>query len=126
MLHPRAQQILELLQRHHGLPPSYREIAIGVGLSSVSTVQSHLQRLEQLGLVRRGTGMFHRCWVANGEAEIIEASACSPAEVQRAYQAGLREGWALGCNLDEPGLARAKDGGYSRFRKLKETAKARG
>jgi repressor LexA len=37
----------------HGYPPSVREIGQCVGLSSSSTVQSHLKALEKRGLVRR-------------------------------------------------------------------------
>lgn len=36
-----------------GYPPSVREIGIAVGLSSSSTVHSHLKNLEKRGLIRR-------------------------------------------------------------------------
>ena len=36
-----------------GLPPSVREIATAVGLKSTSTVQYHLNRLEELGYIER-------------------------------------------------------------------------
>ncbi|MBC8059925.1 MAG: transcriptional repressor LexA [Clostridiaceae bacterium] len=36
-----------------GYPPSVREICIGVGLSSTSTVHGHLSRLEKKGFIKR-------------------------------------------------------------------------
>src|SRR3712207_8826736 len=36
-----------------GYPPSVREICKGVGLSSTSSVHSHLSKLEKKGLIRR-------------------------------------------------------------------------
>jgi repressor LexA len=52
----RQQQILEFLRDHareHAYPPTVREIGSAVGLSSSSTVQNHLNSLEQKGLIRR-------------------------------------------------------------------------
>ena len=39
--------------RRRGYPPSVREIGAAIGLTSPSTVHSHLNRLEQLGFLRR-------------------------------------------------------------------------
>ena len=39
--------------REHGFPPSVREIGQAIGLSSPSTVHSHLKKLEEAGYVRR-------------------------------------------------------------------------
>ena len=53
---PRQQAILDCIQhfsREHGYPPSVREIGERVGLSSSSTVQSHLKTLEKKGLIKR-------------------------------------------------------------------------
>ena len=53
---PRQQAILDCIKdftREHGYPPSVREIGERVGLSSSSTVQSHLKTLEKKGLIRR-------------------------------------------------------------------------
>ncbi|TAM57979.1 transcriptional repressor LexA [bacterium] len=52
----RQQAILDVIAsftREHGYPPSVREIGERVGLSSSSTVQSHLKTLERRGLVKR-------------------------------------------------------------------------
>lgn len=52
----RQQQILDFIRdtlRSKGYPPSVREIGQAVGLSSSSTVHSHLEKLEELNLIRR-------------------------------------------------------------------------
>jgi repressor LexA len=55
-LNPRQREILEFLREHkrtHAYPPTVREIGQAVGLSSSSTVQNHLNALEQKGFIRR-------------------------------------------------------------------------
>jgi repressor LexA len=55
-LNPRQREILEFLRDHkrsHAYPPTVREIGQAVGLSSSSTVQNHLNALEQKGFIRR-------------------------------------------------------------------------
>ena len=52
----RQQQILEFIRadiHRRGYPPSVREIGEAVGLSSSSTVHSHLAALEEKGHIRR-------------------------------------------------------------------------
>jgi len=52
----RQRRILEVIKAftvEHGYPPSVREIGERVGLSSSSTVQSHLKTLERRGLISR-------------------------------------------------------------------------
>ncbi len=52
----RQQQVLDFIAaeiRAKGYPPSVREIGAAVGLSSSSTVHSHLAALERKGLVKR-------------------------------------------------------------------------
>ena len=52
----RQQQILEFIRESvlsRGFPPSIREIGEAVGLSSSSTVHSHLRSLETKGFLRR-------------------------------------------------------------------------
>lgn len=52
----RQARILEIIRdftHEHGYPPSVREIGERVGLSSSSTVQSHLRSLEKRGLIHR-------------------------------------------------------------------------
>src|SRR4051794_34635401 len=52
----RQQQILdfiELAMRERGYPPSVREIGEAVGLTSPSSVHSHLASLQRLGFLRR-------------------------------------------------------------------------
>lgn len=52
----RQKQIYDFIksyQREKGYPPSVREMASAVGLSSPSTVHAHLAVLEDLGLIKR-------------------------------------------------------------------------
>ncbi len=52
----KQQRILDVIRDYtaeRGYPPSVREIGERVGLSSSSTVQSHLKTLERRGLLRR-------------------------------------------------------------------------
>ncbi len=52
----RQQEILTFVHRHsdaHGYPPSVREIGQALGLTSSSTVHSHLSALEKKGYVKR-------------------------------------------------------------------------
>ena len=55
-LSKRQQQILDVVRSSveaRGFPPSMREIAAAVGLSSVSTVKHHLDALEEAGFIMR-------------------------------------------------------------------------
>ena len=52
----RQQQIYDYIKQYqleNGYPPSVREMATAVGLSSPSTVHAHLSALEDLGLIKR-------------------------------------------------------------------------
>jgi repressor LexA len=49
----RILEVIHAFTAEHGYPPSVREIGERVGLSSSSTVQSHLKALEKRGLIHR-------------------------------------------------------------------------
>ena len=52
----RQQQIYDFIRSYQlekGYPPSVREMAAAVGLSSPSTVHAHLNALEERGLIKR-------------------------------------------------------------------------
>src|SRR4249919_2028119 len=56
VLTDRQREILEFIEhqmRERGYPPSVREIGTAVGLTSPSTVHSHLNTLQRLGYLRR-------------------------------------------------------------------------
>lgn len=56
LLSNRQKEILHYIKdmlRSKGYPPSVREIGEAVGLSSSSTVHSHLSKLEEMGFIRR-------------------------------------------------------------------------
>jgi repressor LexA len=68
----RQRRILETIQQftqERGYPPSVREIGERVGLSSSSTVQSHLKTLERRGLIRRDPTK-PRALVSNSQAAL--------------------------------------------------------
>lgn len=55
-LSPKQEQILNCIKqslKEKGYPPSVRELCLAVGLSSTSTVHSHLNSLEKKGFIRR-------------------------------------------------------------------------
>ena len=53
---PRQQAILDFIRNYpHQYPPTVREICVGVGLRSSSTVHSHLIALANQGLIERRT-----------------------------------------------------------------------
>lgn len=52
----RQREVLDFIEKavsERGYPPSVREICLAVGLTSPSTVHSHLSSLEQMGYLRR-------------------------------------------------------------------------
>jgi len=55
-----------------GYPPSVREIAEAVGLSSSATVHSHLKKLEELGYIRRGKGSSRTIEILNSAYKTMD------------------------------------------------------
>lgn len=67
-LSARQLEILEFMKREiiaKGYPPSVREICEGVGLTSTSTVHSHLKTLEAKGYISRDTSKQRAIEIAN-------------------------------------------------------------
>ena len=57
----RQRKIVECIRAHveaNGYPPTFREIARSVGLKSTSTVDHHLRRLRELGVLQYEDGRF--------------------------------------------------------------------
>ena len=72
----RQRQILEYIRaevRRRGFPPSVREIGEAVGLSSSSTVHSHLAALEAKGLIRRDPSKPRALEILEGEGSRRDA-----------------------------------------------------
>ena len=68
----KQQRILEVIREftsERGYPPSVREIGERVGLSSSSTVQSHLKTLERRGLLKRDPTKPRALVAARGDDE---------------------------------------------------------
>jgi repressor LexA len=76
----RQERILEVIRdftESHGYPPSVREIGERVGLSSSSTVQSHLKSLEKRGLIHRDPTK-PRALIATGSAAMTARQEAVP------------------------------------------------
>lgn len=43
--------------KEHGYPPTVREIGAGVGLKSTSSVQGHLKKMLELGMIETDVGI---------------------------------------------------------------------
>lgn len=79
-LSSRQREILEFIQQElqrKGYPPSVREIGEAVGLSSSSTVHAHLERLEEMGYIRRDPTKPRAIEVLFGEPTVIPPSIIS-------------------------------------------------
>ncbi len=57
-----------------GITPSVREICLATGLSSTSTVHSHLKSLEELGYITRTTGLNRSIRIVGEEKSITGSS----------------------------------------------------
>lgn len=69
----RQEEILTFIQRYadaHGYPPSVREIGQALGLTSSSTVHSHLSALEKKGYLRRDPSKPRALEILKDEHEI--------------------------------------------------------
>ena len=71
----RQQQIYDYIRAYQlekGYPPSVREIAAAVGLSSPSTVHAHLNALEELGLIKRDAAKPRAIEVFNEDGSAVK------------------------------------------------------
>ena len=81
----RQQQIYDFIrsyQKEKGYPPSVREMAAAVGLSSPSTVHAHLSALEDHGLIKRDATKPRALEVFNADGSSVKlggAPATAPA-----------------------------------------------
>lgn len=69
----RQKEILTFIQRYseaHGYPPSVREIGQALGLTSSSTVHSHLSALEKKGYLRRDPSKPRALEILRDEREV--------------------------------------------------------
>jgi repressor LexA len=90
-LNPRQREILEFLRNHsrnHAYPPTVREIGQAVGLSSSSTVQNHLNALEQKGHIRRDPTKSRTVEVVGDEPAAIASRSFSVPLVGRVAAGG--------------------------------------
>lgn len=74
-LSPKQEQILKCIKKalkDKGYPPSVRELCLAVGLSSTSTVHSHLNTLERKGYIRRDPSKPRTIEVLDEETNWLE------------------------------------------------------
>lgn len=67
----REKEILEFIKRsiyEHGYPPSVREIGVGVGLKSSSTVHGYLNSMEDKGWIRRNPSTPRAIEITDGSS----------------------------------------------------------
>jgi len=89
-LSQKQSEILDFIKQHiitKGIPPSVREICLGVDLKSTSSVHSHLNTLEKKGYIKRD-GAKSRCIgiedsqtfvnvpIINDPSDLKDASGC--------------------------------------------------
>ena len=75
ILSAKQQQILDCIKKslkEKGYPPSVRELCVAVGLSSTSTVHSHLNTLEKKGFIRRDPSKPRTIEVLDEKANWLE------------------------------------------------------
>ena len=75
ILSAKQQQILDCIKKSlkdKGYPPSVRELCLAVGLSSTSTVHSHLNTLERKGFIRRDPSKPRTIEVLDEKANWLE------------------------------------------------------
>lgn len=75
ILSAKQQQILDCIKKSlkdKGYPPSVRELCLAVGLSSTSTVHSHLNTLERKGFIRRDPSKPRTIEVLDEKADWLE------------------------------------------------------
>lgn len=73
----RQEKILEFISRkikESGYPPSVREIAEAVNLSSSATVHSHLKKLEEKGYLKRNQSKPRALSIMPGHGDIAKSS----------------------------------------------------
>ncbi|MGL4523764.1 MAG: transcriptional repressor LexA [Bacilli bacterium] len=90
----RQEAILSFIQdeiQRKGYPPSVREIAVGVGLASGSTVHNHLDQLEKNGFIRRDKTKPRAIEVLydNGQKDGFSSSAVASIPVLGKVTAGI-------------------------------------
>jgi repressor LexA len=77
----RQSAILSFISRHcrdTGYPPTVREIGMGVGLASPSTVHAHLAKLESAGHIRRDPTKPRAMFVCQDAAEPASPAVTAP------------------------------------------------
>ncbi len=105
--------VLDYIRRfveEHGHAPSYEEVAHGVGLSSPSTIHSHVEKLEQKGYIRKK-------WNANRSIDLSEPARELKSAVEVPLAGRIAAGLPLEAIQDQETIAIPSDmlGKYDTF-----------
>jgi len=111
----RQQEIFDFVKTHvgeHGYPPTVRDIGKAVGLTSSSTVHTHLANLERLGVLRRDPTKPRAIEVLVGKAK----QAVAPSGLPVVGQVAAGQPVLADENIEEyvpvPGIAGGDDGEF--------------
>jgi repressor LexA len=111
----RQQEIFDFVKRYsreHGYPPTVRDIGQAVGLTSSSTVHTHLANLEKLGVLKRDPTKPRALEVLVGKAR----EAMAPGGLPLVGQVAAGTPVLADENIEEyvavPGIAGGEDGEF--------------
>jgi repressor LexA len=111
----RQQEIFDFVKRYvgeHGYPPTVRDIGKAIGLTSSSTVHTHLANLEKRGLLRRDPTKPRAIEVLVGKAK----RAAAPSGLPLVGQVAAGQPVLADENIEEyvpvPGIAGGDDGEF--------------
>jgi len=111
----RQQEIFDFIKRYsakHGYPPTVRDIGKAIGLTSSSTVHTHLANLEKVGLLRRDPTKPRAIEVLVGKAKNVVSPRGLPVVGQVAAGAPVLAEENVEDYMDVPSLAGGDEGDY--------------
>ena len=111
----RQQEIFDFIKRYsakHGYPPTVRDIGKAIGLTSSSTVHTHLANLEKVGLLRRDPTKPRAIEVLVDKAKSVVSPRGLPVVGQVAAGAPVLAEENVEDYMDVPSLAGGDEGDY--------------
>ena len=111
----RQQEIFDFIKRYsakHGYPPTVRDIGKAIGLTSSSTVHTHLANLEKIGILRRDPSKPRALELLKDTAKKAVAPQGLPVVGRVAAGAPVLAEENIEEYVDVPDLAGGEDGEY--------------
>jgi repressor LexA len=111
----RQQEIFEFIKtysRKHGYPPTVRDIGKAIGLTSSSTVHTHLANLEKIGLLRRDPSKPRALEILVDQAKKVVSPSGLPVVGRVAAGAPVLAEENIEEYVEVPDLAGGDDGEY--------------